>query len=237
MQEAANPFEVCDVVTTTTHKTLRGPRAGLIFFRKVDRATGTTSTGLEDRINFAVFPSTQGGPHNNTIAAIAVALKQAATPEFRAYAKAVRVNAAVLAAALERRGYTICTGGTDNHIVLWDLRPLGLTGSKVEKVCELVHMSINKNSVHGDQSALSPGGIRLGSAALTTRGFAEGDFEQVAELLQRAVAICLAVQKSVSPSKKLKDFVDAIGSAEDQIACLASDVKALARTFPMPGLL
>jgi glycine hydroxymethyltransferase len=129
-QEANNPFELCDVVTTTTHKTLRGPRAGLIFFRKKD--------DLESRVNNAVFPSCQGGPHNNTIAAVAVALKQAASPEFKQYAKQVRANAKALGETLVNYGYKLVTGGTDNHLILWDLRQLKLTGSKVEKICDMV---------------------------------------------------------------------------------------------------
>src|SRR6185295_14500602 len=100
----------------TTHKTLRGPRAGLVFFRK-------NKDELETRVNGAVFPSCQGGPHNNTIAAIAVALKQVATPEFKQYAKQVRANAKALGEALTGYGYKLVTGGTDNHLVLWDLRP------------------------------------------------------------------------------------------------------------------
>lgn len=125
---AANPFAYADVVTTTTHKTLRGPRAGLIFFKKP----------LEDQMNFAVFPSNQGGPHNNTIAGVAVALKQAASPAFKEYAKQIISNAQALAKTLSSKNYKIVTGSTDNHLLLWDLRPLGLTGSKMEKVCDAV---------------------------------------------------------------------------------------------------
>jgi glycine hydroxymethyltransferase len=124
----ANPFDYADIVTTTTHKTLRGPRAGLIFFKRP----------FQDAINFAVFPSNQGGPHNNTIAGIAVALKQAAEPEFQSYAQQVVKNAQALAAALMKHGYKVVTNGTENHLVLWDLRPLGLTGSKMEKMCDAV---------------------------------------------------------------------------------------------------
>ena len=119
--EAANAFQYCDVVTTTTHKTLRGPRAGLIFYRKLK---GGVATDLEARVNQAVFPSCQGGPHNNTIAAVAVALKQVATPEFKAYAKQIRANTLALANALKGFGYKLVTDGTDNHLLLWDLRPL-----------------------------------------------------------------------------------------------------------------
>ena len=131
-----NPFEWCDVVTTTTHKTLRGPRAGLIFFRK--RGRDGQPTDLEGRVNQAVFPSNQGGPHNNTIAGIAVALKQVASPSFAEYGARVCRNAKSLAAALQAKGYKIVTDGTDNHIVLWDLRPVGLTGSKFEKIADRV---------------------------------------------------------------------------------------------------
>ena len=144
-QQLNDPFEYCDVVTTTTHKTLRGPRAGLIFFRK-DLAN---AQDLEKRVNDAVFPACQGGPHNNvslrsdcsmifltyfvcqTIAAIATALLQDAQPAFRAYAKQVILNAQTLASSLSAHGYKLQTDGTDNHLVLWDLRPLKLTGSKV----------------------------------------------------------------------------------------------------------
>jgi glycine hydroxymethyltransferase len=138
-QTLNSPFEYCDVVTTTTHKTLRGPRAGLIFFRKDLK----DAADLEKRINDAVFPACQGGPHNNTIAAIATALLQAAQPSFRDYAKQVIANARTLAETLVGHGYKLQTGGTDNHLVLWDLRPIGLTGSKVEKVCDLMGITIN----------------------------------------------------------------------------------------------
>jgi glycine hydroxymethyltransferase len=230
-QEAADPFQWCDIVTTTTHKTLRGPRAGLIFFRKVNLKGEATT--LEERINFAVFPSTQGGPHNNTIAGVAVALRQAAQPEFREYASSVRKNAVVLADALCKLGYNIATDGTDNHIVLWDLRPLKLTGSKVEKICEMAHITINKNSVAGDVSAVSPGGIRLGTAALTSRGFTNSHFIKVAELLHEAVQISVQIQDSCG-SKLLKDFLLA-SQDNKQIRILGDKVKAFASQFPMPG--
>ena len=125
--EAANPFEYCDIVTTTTHKSLRGPRAGMIFFRKDER-------DFEKKINDAVFPGLQGGPHDHQVAAIATQLREVATPEFKQYCKQIKANAKALAQALMDKGYTVCTNGTDNHLILWDVRPLGLTGSKVEKV-------------------------------------------------------------------------------------------------------
>lgn len=205
----------------------------MIFFRRVNDKGETT--GLEERINFAVFPSTQGGPHNNTIAGVAVALKQASTPSFVSYCRAVRSNAEALAEALKSYGYRICTDGTDNHIVLWDLRPQKLTGSKMEKICEMVHITINKNSVAGDQSAMTPGGVRLGTPALTTRGFKEDDFRKTAEFLHRTVQIALSVQRSCS-SKLLKDFLVA-AQGNSEIQALADDVDAFASQFPLPGIL
>lgn len=192
--EANNPFEFCDVVTTTTHKTLRGPRAGLIFSIKK----------LENLIDFAVFPSNQGGPHNNTIAAIAVALKEADTIEFKIYIQQVKLNAKILANKLQEYGYKIVTNGTDNHLLLWDLRNMGLTGSKMEKICEYVNITINKNSLQNDNSPMNPGGVRIGTAALTTRGFKENDFVIIAELLHETCQLGIEIQKN--SGKFLKDF-------------------------------
>ncbi|KAJ9060090.1 glycine hydroxymethyltransferase shm1 [Entomophthora muscae] len=230
-QVVNNPFELCDVVTTTTHKTLRGPRAGLIFFRRGNE--DPKHVDLETRINQAVFPSCQGGPHNHTIAAIAVALKQVATPEFKEYAMQVKKNSSTLSQELQKLGYKIVTEGTENHIVLWDLRPIKLTGSKLEKVCDLCSITINKNAVHGDVSALSPGGVRLGASSLTSRSLREKDFVSVAAFLHRAVQIALKVQES-APSKLLKDFVKDLDKNND-ILDLKAEVQSYARSFPMPG--
>lgn len=141
-----SPFEHCDVVTTTTHKSLRGPRAGIIFFNK------KRDPSLEERVNQAVFPMTQGGPHNNQIAAIAAQLKEVNTPEFKKYAQQIVKNARALAKSLIDNKYNLVTNGTDNHLMLWDVRPLGLTGSKIEKACDLVHITVNKNTIMGDKS-------------------------------------------------------------------------------------
>ncbi|KAI7905825.1 serine hydroxymethyltransferase [Cokeromyces recurvatus] len=225
--EALSPFEFCDIVTTTTHKTLRGPRAGLIFFRR------DKGDDLENRVNQAVFPSCQGGPHNNTIAAIAVALKQAASPEFKQYAKQVRANALALAKALSNYGYKLATGTTVNHLILWDLKPQKLTGSKLERICDMVNITINKNSIAGDKSAVTPGGVRLGSSALTSRSLKEEDFVKIAEFLHRTVQIALAVQEK-SGSKLMKDFVAAL-QGNEEIAQLRKEVIEFARSFPMPG--
>ncbi|KAJ1550484.1 Serine hydroxymethyltransferase, cytosolic, partial [Nowakowskiella sp. JEL0078] len=229
-QEASNPFEYCDVVTTTTHKTLRGPRAGLIFFRRAPK--GEKNSDLEERVNFAVFPSNQGGPHNNTIAGIAVALKQVASPEFKDYAKQVRSNAHTLANALKSKGYKIVTDGTENHLILWDLRPIGLTGSKMEKICDFVSITLNKNAVHGDVSALVPGGVRIGTPALTSRSFKESDFEKVASFLDRAAQVALKLQST--SGKLLKDFVIAAEKDQD-VKILREEIEKFSRSFPMPG--
>ena len=223
--EAANPFEYCDIVTTTTHKSLRGPRAGMIFFRKDER-------GFEQKINDAVFPGLQGGPHDHQVAAIATQLKEVATPEFKQYCIQIKKNAKALAQALMDKGYTICTNGTDNHLILWDVRPQGLTGSKIEKVCDLINISLNKNTVHGDRSAQSPGGVRIGTPALTTRGLKEADFAKIADFLERVVKISLDVQAKAG--KKLVDFVAALPANED-IPVLAKEVATFATSFPMPG--
>ena len=138
-----NPFEYSDVVTTTTHKSLRGPRSGMIFFRKGPKPPkkGQPEGALydyEDKINFAVFPSLQGGPHNHQIAALAVALKQAMSPGFKAYIQQVKANAVALGNHLMSKGYKLVTDGTENHLVLWDLRPLGLTGICSRICCHLL---------------------------------------------------------------------------------------------------
>merc|ERR1719188_2063049 len=145
------PFEYCDVVTTTTHKSLRGPRSGMIFFKYSD-----SIPDIKERIDMAVFPALQGGPHNHQIGGLAVQLLEVQSQDFKEYSANVVSNAKSLAAALIEKGHKLASDGTDNHLVLWDLRPHGLTGSKVEKVCEGASISLNRNAVHGDASALSP---------------------------------------------------------------------------------
>ena len=198
----------------------------MIFFRKDSRE-------FEKKINYAVFPALQGGPHEHQIAGVATQLKEVMTPEFRSYAKAVRANARAVAAALTARGYTMATGGTDNHLVLWDLRPTGITGSKFEKLADACSITVNKNSVFGDRSAVSPGGVRIGAPALTTRGMGEADFQQIATFLHEVVVICKKIQGDVS-DMKLVDFVAAIKGRED-VAALKAAVETFAKAFPMPG--
>merc|ERR1712070_398351 len=184
------PFTYCDVVTTTTHKSLRGPRAGMIFFKYSDKLPD-----IKERIDMAVFPALQGGPHNHQIGALAAQLLEVNTPEFVEYSKEVIVNSKALAETLMAKGHKLASDGTDNHLILWDLRPHGLTGGKVEKVCEAASISLNRNAVHGDASALSPGGVRIGTPAMTSRGCNVEDFKKIGEFLHRCAEIALNIQK------------------------------------------
>jgi glycine hydroxymethyltransferase len=236
-QEQNDPFLHAHLVTTTTHKSLRGPRAGVIFFKKGKVDRNGVEYDLQARVNFAVFPSVQGGPHENQIAAIATTLKQVDTPEFKEYARQVKSNAKALGQALIDLGHQLVTGGSDNHLLLWNLRPHGLTGSKVEKLCERAEITVNKNSIVGDKSAGSPSGIRLGSPALTSRGLKEADFKQIAVFLHETVKISQAAQEK--SGKSLEDFVKFIDSDEGvkkEICTLREKVHAFASKFPMPGL-
>ncbi|CAL1274457.1 unnamed protein product [Larinioides sclopetarius] len=187
-----SPFDYADVITTTTHKTLRGGRNGKEI--KYD---------FQQKVDFAVFPSLQGGPHNHAIASVAVALKQATSPEFRAYQEQVLKNAKAMARALIAKKYTLVSGGTDNHLLLLDLRPKGLDGARLECVMNATNITANKNTCPGDKSALVPGGVRLGAPALTSRNFKEKDFEQVVEFIHRAVEIALSVK---SKAEKISYF-------------------------------
>jgi len=236
-----SPFDHCHIVTTTTHKSLRGPRGAMIFFRKgvksVDKAGNKTLYDYEERVNFAVFPGHQGGPHNHTIAALATTLKQATTPEFKAYQRAVVDNSKSFAAALMKLGYNLVSGGTDNHLVLVNLQSKGIDGARVETVLDLARLAVNKNTVPGDKSALLPGGIRMGTPALTTRGFTAADFDKVAEFFHRGVEIALAVNKSLPPTaKKLVDFKNAIATSPPaELKALQDDVVDFAVKFPVIG--
>jgi glycine hydroxymethyltransferase len=221
-----SPFEFADVVTTTTHKSLRGPRAAMIFFKK------NPELDFEKRINFAVFPSLQGGPHNNAIAGICVQLKEVASPEFHSYAQQVVKNSKALASTLSEKGYSIVSGGTDTHLVLWDLRPNKFTGSKMEAVCDAISITLNKNSVYGDKSAFNPGGVRLGAPAMTSRGLVEKDFVQIAEFLHQGLLIGLEVQGE--GSMKLKDFKEELVK-HPKIESLRHKVEAFSKGFYMPG--
>merc|ERR1711933_425074 len=179
----------------------------------------------------AVFPALQGGPHNHQIGALAAQLKEVNTPDFVEYSKNVVANAATLADTLKEKGHKLASDGTDNHLVLWDVRPHGLTGSKLEKVCEAVSISLNRNAVHGDASALSPGGVRIGSPAMTTRGCTTKDFKKIAEFLDRCCHIALAIQEK--KGKKLVDF-EAGMKENAEIEALKKEVQAWAIGFCYP---
>jgi glycine hydroxymethyltransferase len=170
-----SPLPHAHVVTTTTHKTLRGPRGGMIL---------STDDAIGKKINSAVFPGLQGGPLMHVIAAKAVAFGEALRPEFRDYAQNVVENAKVLAATLKERGFDIVSGGTDTHLMLVDLRPKGLKGNAAEQALERAHITCNKNGIPFDtESPAVTSGVRLGTPAGTTRGFGQAEFRQVGELI------------------------------------------------------
>jgi glycine hydroxymethyltransferase len=236
-----SPFDYCDIVTTTTHKTLRGPRSGVIFFRKGVRRTGAKGESimyeLERKINEAVFPGLQGGPHDNVIAAVGVAFKEALSPEFKVYQQQVLKNAQALCSALQSKGYTIVSGGTDNHLMLVDLRPLKTEGAMAEKVLEAVSIAVNKNTCPGDKSALRPSGLRLGTPALTSRTLTEKDMETVADFIHRGITLTVEIQTGL-PTNTLKDFKAKMESDEavkQKLSALRDDVEKFASGFPMPG--
>ncbi len=178
-KEHPTPVPYADFVTTTTHKTLRGPRGGMILFKRE----------YDKILNKAVFPGIQGGPLEHIIAAKAAALKLAMTEEFREYQKQIRKNADALAQALLRRNYRLVTGGTDNHLISVDLRNKGITGKEAERLLDSVGITTNKESIPFDPlPPVETSGLRLGTPALTTRGMKEGDMEIVAELMDKAIA-------------------------------------------------
>ena len=238
-----SPFPHADIVTTTTHKSLRGPRGAMIFFRKGVRKTEMkggkefdTLYDLEGPINFSVFPGHQGGPHNHTICALAVALKQAQTEDFKLYQQQVIKNAKQLEHTFKSLGYKLVTDGTDNHMVLLDLKPISLDGARVEAVLEQANVTCNKNTTPGDKSALTPCGLRIGAPAMTSRGMGEKDFERIAGYIDRCIKICKSVQKELpKEANKLKDFKAKVAGGEvEEINELKKEIAGWAGTFPLP---
>ena len=205
-----NPLEYADVVTTTTHKTLRGPRGGMIL---------TNNAEIAKKIDSAIFPATQGGPLEHIIAAKAVCFKEALTPQFKAYAAQVVKNAQVLGETLKKRGLDLVSGGTDTHLLLVDLRPKKLTGDVVEKALEAAHMTCNKNAIPFDPMPPKvTSGIRVGTPAATTRGFKEAEFIHVGNWIA--------------------DVTDAVGTADEQavISRVGKEVVDMLSTrFPIYG--
>ncbi len=200
-----SPVQIADITTTTTHKTLRGPRSGLIMGRK--------NTDVEKKINFTVFPGYQGGPLMHVIAAKAVSFKEAMEPEFKFYQQQVLKNAQAMAETFMNRGVKIVSGGTDNHLFLVDLIDKGLTGKELDAILDTVHITVNKNAVPNDpQSPFVTSGIRIGTPSITTRGFGENESIQVAEM------IC--------------DVIENMGDNE-VMAGVCEKVGALCAEFPM----
>ncbi|MGB9633621.1 MAG: serine hydroxymethyltransferase [Chloroflexaceae bacterium] len=203
--EHPSPVGHAQVITTTTHKTLRGPRGGLILMEE----------DLAKAINSSVFPGTQGGPLMHVIAAKAVAFGEALRPEFKTYAAQIRRNARALAEGLTRRGLKLISGGTDNHLMLVDLTGLGITGAQAQKALDRAHITVNKNAIPDDpQPPMRTSGIRIGTPAVTTRGMRESEMERIAgwivEVLERIDDT--AVQERV-----------------------AAEVRALCQGFPVPA--
>lgn len=220
--EANSPFEYADVVTSTTHKSLRGPRSGMIFCRKE----------LAEIIDTAVFPMLQGGPHNTAIGALAAQFKQAQTPEFKNYIKQVKSNASAMADELMKRGYKLITNGTDNHLMVMSCIDKGLTGSKLETALDACHITLNKNTIVGDKSAVTPGGVRIGTPAITTRGYLEEDAREVARFIDEILQASLKIQ--AEHGKKLTAFRAGLKESAE-IKALSDEVLAWASQFDIPG--
>ncbi|RCK65518.1 Serine hydroxymethyltransferase, mitochondrial [Candida viswanathii] len=236
-----SPFPYSDIVTTTTHKSLRGPRGAMIFFRKGIRKV--TKKGkeipyeLERKINFSVFPGHQGGPHNHTISALAVALKQCTAPEYKQYQQDVVDNAKHFADALVSKGFKLVSDGTDTHLILVDLRSRGIDGARVEAVLERANIAANKNTVPGDTSALFPSGLRVGTPAMTTRGFGPEEFDKVAEFIDKAVniAIELKAQEQGKVAKELLASFKTLADGSDKVKQLDKEVVEWVSKYPVPG--
>ncbi len=214
-----SPVGIADVIMTTTHKTLRGPRGALILcngnpsnpLKKAER----TPENLPTLIDRAIIPGLQGGPHNHQTAAIAVALREAATPQFKDYGQQIVKNAKTLAAGLSAKGYDLVTGGTDNHLLLIDLTNKQISGKEAEKALGKAGITVNKNTVPFDpRSPFDPSGIRLGTPALTTRGMKEDQMQQIAGWIDQAIT----------------HYTD-----EKLLGNLRAEIKELAALFPLPA--
>ncbi|KAL6938024.1 glycine hydroxymethyltransferase shm1 [Hanseniaspora osmophila] len=238
-----SPFEYSDIVTTTTHKSLRGPRGAMIFYRKGLKKT--TKKGkeiyydLDNKINFSVFPGHQGGPGNHTISALAVALKQASTEEFKQYQQQIVSNAKVLAQKLIDLGFKLVSEGTDNHLILIDLSNFGIDGARLETLLEIINISANKNTIPTDKSALFPSGLRIGTPAMTTRQFGPAEFEKVAEFLSKAVKLSIALKSreetSTNTAKAHLAAFKKLCSENEEVKQLAKEVADFAGQYPVPG--
>jgi glycine hydroxymethyltransferase len=209
-----SPFDYCDFVTSTTHKTLRGPRGGIILMKK----DFENPFGLKDMkgnlrmmsnlLDMAVFPGTQGGPLEHVIAAKAIAFGELLTDEFKQYMKQVQINAQAMAAALVEKGYEIISGGTDNHLMLIDLRNKNITGKKAQETLDKAHITLNKNSVpYDDKSPFVTSGIRIGVAAVTTRGMKENDMQTIVNMIDKVMMNIDNEQVVAEVKEEVKTFM------------------------------
>jgi len=238
----ASPFPHADVVTMTTHKTLRGPRGAMIFSRRQpnfdlkEHNSSWAGVDLANEIDFSVFPGMQGGPHMHSIAGIAVALGEVLAPEFKDYAKQVVVNAKRLAGELESRGYDLVTGGTDKHLLLIDLRNKEVSGWVAAWALEAAGMIVNRNTVPGETaSPFYPSGVRMGTAAVTTRGMKEEEMEMIAEWFDeiiKEVAGEKLPQDKEERAKFIRGFVKQVFEIET-LKQIKVKVKALTDRFPL----
>ena len=211
---AKNPFDYgFHVITTTTHKTLRGPRGGLILSKGIVgnplKKPEKTLDNIPTLIDRSIFPGTQGGPHMHVIAAKAVAFGEALQPEFKDYAAQVVKNAAVLADELQKRGFQLVTGGTSNHLILADVyKSFGIDGKVAEEALDKIGLTLNANSVADDPlPPFRPSGIRLGTPALTTRGLKEEHMIQIAELMKHAIDCRNSEDKLMTLRQNVRDFM------------------------------
>lgn len=233
-----SPVPYAHIMTTTTHKTLRGPRGGIIM---VTEKGLQKDPELADKIDKAVFPGLQGGPHDHQTAAIAIALGEAATPEFREYGLQIVKNAKALAATLLARGMMLAGGGTENHLILMSTVPLFGAGGGVfaDKILSAIGITVNKNTIPNDPGTpFYPSGIRMGTPALTTRGFKEKEMERIGAWMADALALfkgtALPADKAARAAV-LADF-DAKLAANTEIKKMREEVRALAVQFPVPGI-
>ena len=195
-----SPVPYVHIVTTTTHKTLRGPRGGLIMVTKKGMEK---DPDLGKKINKAIFPGIQGGPHENAIAAIAVCLKEASSPAFKKYAKQILINAKALSEALKGYGFEIISGGTENHLILIDLRNKNITGQAAQDLLESSGISTNRNSIPYDPAGpFKPSGLRLGTPAITTRGMKEKEMKQIADWINEVISSPASAKKVAGEIKK-----------------------------------
>jgi glycine hydroxymethyltransferase len=232
-----NPVPYAHIVTSTTHKTLRGPRGGMIM---VTKRGLSKDPELADKIDKAIFPGLQGGPHNHTTAAIGVVLKEASEPSFKSYGRQIVANAKVLAKTLLDEGLRLVGNGTENHLLLIDLTPFGPgRGAFVEKALDAAHITVNKNTIPGEPSSpFYPSGIRLGTPALTSRGMLEGDMKQIGKFIARVVKEAaqtpLPEDKTLRP-QAVKDFTASLEN-NPMIREVRAAVIELATQFPVPGI-